>query len=221
MPDPRTRPDRSTPAGPKELTAGRHPWHRQKGEGWKAYEAFSTYLTLGPDRTQAETARILGKSAQLMKTWARQWHWKLRAAAYEEHYMLLRLESVEAERDDMYKRHRALAGLGLSIVEGHFTAMVDEMKEALASEEGKLPAQFKPDALVRLFDTAAKLDRMATAGRLEADAAKAAREESLAEAYSDELAQTLGGIIEDLGLTPGQQRQAKAVITKHLTGGKA
>jgi hypothetical protein len=202
------------------MTEGRYPWHRQKGEGWKAYEAFTTYLTLGPDRTQAETARILGKSPQMMKIWAKQWHWTMRAAAYEEHYMLLRLESVEAERDDMYKRHRALANLGLSIVEGHFSAMVDELHEALGKEE-KLPEQFRPDALVRLFDTAAKLDRMATQGRLEADSAKEAREEKLADVYSDELADVLGGIIEDLGLSPQQQKEARKVITKHLTGGAA
>lgn len=51
------------------------PGARLPGETAVAYEAFRTYLELGPKRSTAAAARALGKSKTLTDRWCARWHW--------------------------------------------------------------------------------------------------------------------------------------------------
>jgi hypothetical protein len=190
-------------------------WMRQPHESWQAYEAFTNFLMLGNDRTYTATADAIGKSFSLVAKWGAQWHWMMRAAMYEEHYMLLRLESIEAKRDQMYVRHESLANVALSLVEGHFDTLLAALEKA--KEDGKKELAMKPDALVRLFDIAVKVNRLAVIGRTEDLADAAERTERLAEAQSDELARIMKDFMASIDLTPDQQERAKEALSRVMT----
>lgn len=201
----------------RPLDATRKLWYRQKHESVQAYEAFMTYLTLpGDERTMKRTAEVLGKSLPLMQKWAQQWSWTTRVAGYEEHYLLLRLESVEAERDDMWVQQKALAQTALAVVGGHFDDFVKAMGEAMKNNQRI--ALIKPDALVRLFDTATKIQRMAVLGRIEGAAEVQERNERLAEAYSEELVELMREVQGEIGLSPEQEEKMQIVLKRHLIG---
>ena len=79
------------------------PWERQKGESAQAYEAFSTYLSMGAERSTRAVAQKLGKSASLIQRWSRDKGWQERVRAYEND-----LERV-ADRKAMTERHIGIA----------------------------------------------------------------------------------------------------------------
>jgi hypothetical protein len=170
------------------------------------------FLMLGPSRTLGETAKTLKKHYSQIARWSRQWHWALRAGAYEEHYMLLRLESTEAERDAMYVKQRSIAANALTLVEAKLASVLAEI-----DEEGKLTTDsIKMDALVRLLDTATKIERMAVLGRIDAQERSAEEQERLEERYAEELANFTRDLINGLSLNPKQEEQAKEVLSKLL-----
>jgi hypothetical protein len=59
------------------------PTERQPSESSPAYEAFRTYLLLGPRRSTASVARELGKSKTLMDRWCSRWSWVVRVREFE------------------------------------------------------------------------------------------------------------------------------------------
>lgn len=59
------------------------PWERQKGESAQAFEAFTTYRDMGPERSQQAVSRKLAKSRQIISRWSSQWNWLERVRAYE------------------------------------------------------------------------------------------------------------------------------------------
>lgn len=61
------------------------PWHQQQGEGGKAYEAFSTYRDLGPQRSITTLERTLNKSRALLGGWSSRYNWVSRCRAYDLH----------------------------------------------------------------------------------------------------------------------------------------
>lgn len=63
----------------------RNPWDQQPNETGKAYAAFLAYRDLGIARTSAEVGRQLGKSAELIRRWKKQWAWEERVAAWDGH----------------------------------------------------------------------------------------------------------------------------------------
>lgn len=175
------------------------------------------YLTLPADeRTMARTGEVINKSHSVMQKWGQMWQWTSRVAAYEEHYLLLRLESVEAERDDMWVQQKALAQVALSIVSGHFESLVELIGKAQAENEHV--NLVKPDALVRLFAEATKVQRMAIIGRIQGAADIAEKNERLAEAYSEELVQLMREVEQEIGLTPEQETKMQEVLKRHLVG---
>lgn len=189
-------------------------WHRQYGESIQAYGAFCAYLTIPlEDRTLKKTAAVVGKSYSLMEKWSQWWQWRVRAASYEEHYLLLNLESIQAKRDDMFLRHEALGQTAISVVEASLNQLVAEIKD------GKLnAATLKPDAMQRLLDTAVKVHRMSIMGRADSASEVAEQQERLADRYAEELATLMRDVLDELNLTPEQQAVAKQAVTKHLVG---
>ena len=53
------------------------PWGRQRNESAKAYAAFRAWRDRGPERTLAGTRSI-------DRRWSARWHWRQRAAAWDD-----------------------------------------------------------------------------------------------------------------------------------------
>lgn len=192
-------------------------WHRQPTESIQAYAAFCAYLMLPmEERTLNRTKDVVGKSLSLMEKWSQRFQWRVRAASYEEHYLLLNLESIQAKRDDMFLQHESLARTGVSIVEAAMTDLISKI------QDGKLSAEhLKPDALNKLLDTVVKVHRQSILGRAESAEAVAEQQEKLADRYADELAELMRNVLDELNLSEEQVAVAKAAVAKHLTGAKA
>ncbi len=61
------------------------PWARQEGEGERAHLAFVRYRDEpAVTRSIAETGRAIGRSPKLAYAWSAKWHWRDRAAAWDE-----------------------------------------------------------------------------------------------------------------------------------------
>jgi hypothetical protein len=96
-------------------------WSRQEGESGKAYEAFSLYRDLGPERSITKVAYELSKSRTLIGRWSSVHSWVDRVAALEARDAMIRMEAVEthleAVADDHAKREVALQGRALALRE--------------------------------------------------------------------------------------------------------
>lgn len=60
-------------------------WERQPGEGQKPYEAARIYFELGPSRSLAEVARVLGKHRETVRRYSTRFQWRERARAFDAH----------------------------------------------------------------------------------------------------------------------------------------
>lgn len=80
------------------------PWERQSRESAQAFEAFSTYLELGADRSLAEVGRRLGKSKALMDRWSSRWRWVERVYDWDLHLDRKKRTAQAAEAEKMGKR---------------------------------------------------------------------------------------------------------------------
>lgn len=67
----------------------RKPFEQKPDETAKAFEAFTTYLNLGADRSLAEVARKLRKSEGLIQRWSRRHHWGERVDEHGKHIAVL------------------------------------------------------------------------------------------------------------------------------------
>jgi DNA-binding MarR family transcriptional regulator len=131
--------------------------------------------------------------------------------------MLLRLESVEAERDRMFVEHRALTSTALSLVDTHMKTMI----RSLSEEEGidaLAKAGYKPSDIVRLVKEIEKADRDLTLQRFENAKDAQERHERLVETHAEELAAMYRELVDELDLTPEQLEIAKAVAQRQLDG---
>lgn len=60
-------------------------WTRREGETSPAYEAFRTYLGIGPTRSLAKVAKDLNKSMQLLAGWSSKHEWVERVRAHDQY----------------------------------------------------------------------------------------------------------------------------------------
>ena len=64
----------------------KRPWHRQKGETQKSWEAFTAYLAMPVPRSMARLATALGKKSGYVRglyRWSAQHDWVARITAYD------------------------------------------------------------------------------------------------------------------------------------------
>lgn len=86
-------------------------WERQPKESPQAYEAFSTYLSMGAERSCRKVAQKLYKSDTIIRRWSSAWNWQQRSRDYDND--LKRQEFAEAKKaaKDMQKRQTQTAML--------------------------------------------------------------------------------------------------------------
>ena len=145
------------------------PWGKREKESIPAYEAFTTYLLLGPERSTAKTAQTLRKSKKLIDGWCKRHDWVLRVGTYEEHFALRQLDATEDQRISLLRSHMSLAGISLERATARLRVLLDIVPET--DSEG-LPTDIKAlertgqvasvDQAIRLAELAVKVGRLAT-----------------------------------------------------------
>lgn len=128
-------------------TEERDPWERQKGEGAKAFQAFVVFRDIDPEeRSVRAVAKKLGKGKWLLQRWCARWHWRERAAEYDNYLDKLKRRKLEKEVESMRERQlgqaRALQARGLEIL------------------KAKMPEGGSYSDAVRLVIEGAKLERL-------------------------------------------------------------
>jgi hypothetical protein len=88
---------------------GTEPWERQKGESTKAFEAFSIYRDMGPERSLRKVADQLGKSRALIERWSRLWKWVERTREYDNDLEKKAHAKAVKAVQDMTDRHIKIA----------------------------------------------------------------------------------------------------------------
>ena len=74
----------------------RQVFEQQPRESAKAFEAFSVYLGMGPERSLAAVAQKLAKSRQLLKRWSAKFDWPGRVQAQAAYLAIVEREATEA-----------------------------------------------------------------------------------------------------------------------------
>lgn len=85
------------------------PWERQKGESAQAFEAFSTYLEMGTDRSIRAVGQKLDKSRTQIGKWSKAWDWQERVRAYDNDVEREARKKALAARKNMVNRHIGIA----------------------------------------------------------------------------------------------------------------
>jgi hypothetical protein len=131
-------------------------------ESARAFEAFSLYLEMGPDRSLSKLAQRLGKSLDLMKRWSSRHSWAQRIAAHAEHLAArqrnaedrlclekaaLWMERQESLREQEWELHEQCILAGRKALE---MFMAKEMKAAKLSD------------IAKILELASKLGRLAS-----------------------------------------------------------
>ena len=80
------------------------PWERQLNESTPAFEAFSTYLNMGNERTLRRLAQELNKSLTLVGKWSSTWNWQERIRAYDNYLSDIERKAVAKEVKNRYVR---------------------------------------------------------------------------------------------------------------------
>lgn len=146
------------------MAKSREAWHRRDKESLQAFEAFTAYLTMGPERSLAKVASQLGKSNQLIERWSRRDGWQLRVGAYEEQFALKALDATEDERIELMREHATFASLLLRKARARLEVLADDVsrdatEQAVGEKAGVYPTV---DQALRAGDLAVKVGRLAT-----------------------------------------------------------
>lgn len=72
-------------------------------ESAKAFEAFTIYLELGPDRSTAKVAEMLGCTPNNVKQWAKRNNWVDRSAAFDADRVRERFKAIREEREEKHR----------------------------------------------------------------------------------------------------------------------
>jgi len=122
------------------------PWERQPRESHQAFEAFSTYLNMGSERSYTKVGRQLGKSKDLIDRWGRDWNWQERIRAYDNDLARQAHDQAAREVVEMQKRQIKIA-------------MMIQQKAAEALKE--MPTkEMTLHEVARSVDIATKIERL-------------------------------------------------------------
>jgi hypothetical protein len=137
-------------------------FEQQARESAKAFEAFSVYLNMGPERSLAAVGRKLGKSRALLERWSAKFDWAERVLAHDLHLATVEREATEAvargKSAEWLKRQQEVREREWEMHERCIAAA----KRALAAfmEREKVYANLAD--VSRILEVASKLGRLAT-----------------------------------------------------------
>ena len=143
-------------------------WERQPHESYPAFSAFQLFLTV---RSYPDVSRQLSKSLSLIKRWAKQHEWRVRADAWDNEVSRKALEKASEDFTNMVERHmnigrmmqaksaNALQAMDLTNLPPKFIpALVNMLKSGVAIEQAARELQIdKPqenifiDTLTRMW----------------------------------------------------------------------
>lgn len=155
------------------------PWERQPGETVKAFDAFTTWRDLGPDRSVQKAANAMGKSRQLLADWAIKNNWRRRIDAWTRELDRQRTEAQLKAVEEMATRHTR----GALLLFNAATQRAQQLSED--------PGLLSPRDVARMFAVAVDVERKSRGepDRLEltgvADAATKTALDALMEQLSD------------------------------------
>jgi hypothetical protein len=134
---------------------------QQPNESNKAYAAFSAYLNLGPERSLAAAAKVVGKTKWLLERWSARHQWVDRVRAHDEHMVQQERKVTEAltqaKAVDWLKRQTALREAEWRIHEELLAAGREALKRFYERGHGANLGD-----VARLLELASKLGRLAT-----------------------------------------------------------
>lgn len=85
-------------------------WTRFEGEGSQAFDAFTIYRDMGPQRSYNKVLTELGAKKSYIRQiqrWARTYQWKLRATMYDDHLDGVKLKFKEKELASLHRKAMA------------------------------------------------------------------------------------------------------------------
>ena len=121
-------------------------WERLENESAKAFEAFTAYRDIGPDRSARAVWEKCGKSRGLIERWCAQYRWKDRAEAYDDYRDREARKTAVSDYKKMNARH---AKIGMQLQN---TALLALKKLGEQLEAGELT----PNQILSLVPNAAK-----------------------------------------------------------------
>lgn len=168
-----------------------YPWERQPDESPQAFAAFAAYLDgdgslLMPERSARETARKLKKHWSQVSEWSAKYDWVRRAEAKDRHDMRLRARAQEREIALMNDRQAQNAMIGAAAAMAH-------IRKFIKTADNPEPARMRDRDAIRLFDIAAKIERVA---RGEADSISQTKNEVSVSTVDDKRA-SMVKLLED------------------------
>lgn len=132
------------------------PWNRLPHEGKARFDHFVYYRDLGPSRTFAQTARDIGLAVGSVQSMAKEYNWKDRVLAFDQHedriYQIRRQLAIK----EMADRHgdlivETLAGLSLPL---------KALMERFENDPDQLMADLDKQSTKKLIDLVARTSRL-------------------------------------------------------------
>lgn len=122
------------------------PWERQDGESAQAFEAFTTYLEMGAERSLRAVGQKLGKSSTLIERWSATKRWVERATAYD--------------ADLQRKAYTAAVNRARKMADRHIRTALYMQEKALLDLDQLEPAEIRPKDMIAMIREALKLERV-------------------------------------------------------------
>jgi hypothetical protein len=180
------------------------PAERQTGETAVAFEAFRTYLEMGPSRSLAKVGRALGKSKTLMDRWSKRHAWQTRVAAFE---AVATRAADDAHMDAIARRSKRQAEVAqlhgeasLTVAREVLRRLADPEAAAVALEKVPLDELLRISASMgRMHNRAVVTERLAlglTTDQAGEPMPRAQAEEVARRMSDDELDASLSGVDE-------------------------
>jgi len=133
--------------------SGSSPSEQLPEESGKAYQAFRSFLELGPDRTIAGVVKLLAKSESLIRDWAARHDWRHRAWLYDRDQSRQDQTAVRQHRATVLsERLDDLDRMGLACL-AFFRTMV---RRDPATAEISFDPRFTPQVALRFLELALK-----------------------------------------------------------------
>lgn len=123
------------------------PWQQLQNESDEAYEAFSTYMSMGVKRSLVKVAQQLGKNEQLISRWSSRWSWTERIRAHTNYLDKKRLDEELEAYIEMRLRH-------LKVSDQFLDALIERLETIDVNE-------LSPSDMAKWFDIAVKVGNLA------------------------------------------------------------